>query len=214
MALRILSYILLPSETAVTIVAKLSSARTISATFFVTSVPVMPIPIPMSALFIDGASLTPSPVMAVNKEATKPKIAATLILRKAKSRLRSLMRYQQLTPNTKHAPTIQPESTVWKNLFIATGESATAQKSNISLRTVSGLNDMPAGYCIQPLAIKIQSAEREAPIIVNHVEAKWKRLLTFSQPKNMTAMKVDSMKKATIPSMASGAPKMSPTNHE
>ena len=65
MALRILSYILLPSETAVTIVAKLSSARTISATFFVTSVPVMPMPIPMSALFIDGASLTPSPVMAV-----------------------------------------------------------------------------------------------------------------------------------------------------
>ena len=36
-----------------------------SATFFVTSVPVMPMPIPISALFIDGASLTPSPVMAV-----------------------------------------------------------------------------------------------------------------------------------------------------
>ena len=54
-----------PSSTADTIVAKLSSASTMSATFFVTSVPVMPMPTPMSALFIEGASLTPSPVIAV-----------------------------------------------------------------------------------------------------------------------------------------------------
>ena len=46
-------------------VAKLSSASTMSATFFVTSVPVMPMPTPMSALLMEGASLTPSPVMAV-----------------------------------------------------------------------------------------------------------------------------------------------------
>ena len=45
-------------------VAKLSSASTMSATFLVTSVPVMPIPTPMSARLMDGASLTPSPVMA------------------------------------------------------------------------------------------------------------------------------------------------------
>ena len=53
-----------PSSTAPTIVAKLSSVRTMSATFFVTSVPVMPMPTPMSALLMDGASLTPSPVIA------------------------------------------------------------------------------------------------------------------------------------------------------
>ena len=46
-------------------VAKLSSARIISDTFFVTSVPVIPMPIPMSAVLIDGASFTPSPVIAV-----------------------------------------------------------------------------------------------------------------------------------------------------
>ena len=51
-----------------------------------------------------------------------------------------------------------------------------------------------------------------APKPVSHVEAKWKPRLTFCQPKNITAMNVASMKKATIPSMASGAPKMSPTN--
>ena len=46
-------------------VAKLSSASTMSATFLVTSVPVMPMPMPMSACLMEGASLTPSPVMAV-----------------------------------------------------------------------------------------------------------------------------------------------------
>ena len=46
-------------------VAKLSSLSTMSATFFVTSVPVMPMPTPISADLMEGASLTPSPVMAV-----------------------------------------------------------------------------------------------------------------------------------------------------
>ncbi len=46
-------------------VAKLSSASTMSATFLVTSVPVMPMPTPMSAALMEGASLTPSPVMAM-----------------------------------------------------------------------------------------------------------------------------------------------------
>ena len=54
-----------PSAAADTMVAKLSSARIISATFLVTSVPVMPIPTPISAFLIEGASLTPSPVIAV-----------------------------------------------------------------------------------------------------------------------------------------------------
>jgi len=53
-----------PSRTASTIVAKLSSARIILAASFVTSVPVTPIAMPMSADFSAGASLTPSPVIA------------------------------------------------------------------------------------------------------------------------------------------------------
>ena len=53
-----------------------------------------------------------------------------------------------------------------------------------------------------------------APSPVSQVEAKWKPGDTFFQPKYMTATKVDSMKKATMPSMANGAPKMSPTNQE
>ena len=53
-----------PSSTAATIEAKLSSASTMSAASFETSVPVIPIATPMSAFFRAGASLTPSPVMA------------------------------------------------------------------------------------------------------------------------------------------------------
>ena len=53
-----------PSRTAATMVEKLSSARIILADSFVTSVPVMPMATPMSAVLTAGASLTPSPVMA------------------------------------------------------------------------------------------------------------------------------------------------------
>ena len=45
-------------------------------------------------------------------------------------------------------------------------------------------------------------------------DVRWKRLETFSQPKNITATNVASRKKAKITSMASGAPKMSPTKWE
>ena len=53
-----------PSSTAATIDAKLSSVSVISAASLVTSVPVMPIAMPMSAFLSAGASLTPSPVIA------------------------------------------------------------------------------------------------------------------------------------------------------
>ena len=43
--------------------AKLSSVRIIAAASLETSVPVMPIAMPMSACWSAGASLTPSPVM-------------------------------------------------------------------------------------------------------------------------------------------------------
>jgi len=76
------------------------------------------------------------------------------------------------------------------------------------------LNEHPTGYCIQLLATRIHSAERLAPMAVSHVAERWKPRLTLSQPKNITATKVDSRKKAMIPSMASGAPKMSPTKLE
>ena len=49
---------------------------------------------------------------------------------------------------------------------------------------------------------------------VSHVAVRWKPFETLFHPKNMMAMKVLSMKKAMMPSTASGAPKMSPTKCE
>ena len=51
-----------------------------------------------------------------------------------------------------------------------------------------------------------------APMAVSQVAAKWNLGETRFHPKNITAMKVDSIKNAKMPSTASGAPKMSPTN--
>ena len=120
---------------------------------------------------------------------------------------------KQLTPITNTPARAQPLNTAWKNLLMAIPEKS-AQKSSITLRICAGSNSMPTGYCIQALAIRIQSDESDAPMAVSHVEARWKRGLTLFHPKNITATKVASMKKARIPSMASGAPKMSPTNQE
>ena len=63
-AFLILLYIILPSSTALTIVAKLSSVIIMSDAPFATSVPFLPIAQPISAAFSAGASFTPSPVMA------------------------------------------------------------------------------------------------------------------------------------------------------
>lgn len=62
-----LSKILRPSSMPVMIDAKLSSRSIISADCLETSVPDIPIAMPMSALFKAGASFTPSPVTATEK---------------------------------------------------------------------------------------------------------------------------------------------------
>lgn len=54
----------LPSSTPVTMEAKLSSSKIMSAAFLAASDPAMPIAIPISAFFRAGESLTPSPVTA------------------------------------------------------------------------------------------------------------------------------------------------------
>ena len=60
-----LRYTFRPLATALMMVAKLSSVRIMAAASLETSVPVIPMATPMSAFLRAGASLTPSPVMAV-----------------------------------------------------------------------------------------------------------------------------------------------------
>ena len=123
-------------------------------------------------------------------------------------------RYQALTPRTKRDAITYPLLTVCRNLLTAFGLRNTSQKFCISFLAVSGLKCIPTGCCIQPFATRIQRAERLEPIATSQVESRCIFLLTLSQPKNITAKKVDSIKKAISPSMASGAPKMSPTIQE
>src|SRR4030065_63371 len=59
-----LSYIILPSFIAFTIVPTLSTVKIMSLDSLLTSVPTIPIATPMSAFLSDGASLIPSPVIA------------------------------------------------------------------------------------------------------------------------------------------------------
>ena len=61
---RIFSNTARPSSIAFTMLAKLSSSSTMSAASLATSVPAMPMAMPICAAFSAGASLTPSPVTA------------------------------------------------------------------------------------------------------------------------------------------------------
>ena len=154
------------------------------------------------------------PVNAAPRVAMSPTMTAILMLSLARRISRFFIRYQHDTATTKTAPIIHAEMTVWQNLPTAKGDRATSRNETISLRMVSGLNSHPTGCCIQALATRIHQAEMVAPSPVSQVDARWNPGETFFHPKYMTATKVDSIKNATIPSMASGAPKMSPTNHE
>ena len=79
------------------------------------------------------------------------------------------------------------------------------------MRMVCGLKAAPTGCCIQPLAMRIHSAERFEPMATAQVVSRCWRGVSLSQPKKNSPTKVASRKKAISPSMASGAPKMSPT---
>ena len=100
---------------------------------------------------------------------------------------------------------------VCMNLACAQGLETISQKFVISMRIVSKLNSAPVGYIIQALATRIHRADRFVPRAMRKVTARWPPLERRFQPKKNRPMKVDSMKKAIRPSIASGAPKMSPT---
>ncbi len=132
----------------------------------------------------------------------------------AKSIWRLFNKNQALIATTNNAPITYAWLTVCKNLCTAVDDKATSKKFVISFLTVSGLNLIPTGFCIHALAISIQRADKFEPTATNHDDIIWNFLLTLSHPKNITAINVDSRKKARIASIANGAPKMSPINQE
>ena len=67
------------------------------------------------------------------------------------------------------------------------------------MRIVSKLNSTPTGYCIQPLAIRIHSAERLVPIATSQVTTRCLTGVSRSQPKKNRPTNVDSRKNAIRP---------------
>jgi hypothetical protein len=60
----------------------------------------------------------------------------------------------------------------------------------------------------------MNAADRTVPRATSQMHSRCTRRDSLSQPNSHRPRKVDSRKKAASPSMASGAPKMSPTSRE
>ncbi len=67
---------------------------------------------------------------------------------------------------------------MWTNLTWATGLSTSSEKLTISIRMVSKLKSDAIGFCIQPLATRIHSAERLEPSATSQVTA---HVLNFTE---------------------------------
>ena len=131
------------------------------------------------------------------------------------SELRRLSTYQAEIPITKNAPTTQQAATVWKKRGKVDGLNVALKKStswtfwtpfaSVTIRK-------PSGVCIHELATRIQNADSVVPTKTSRPPIQRTVELTRWRPNRTTPTKADSRKKANMPSAASGAPKMSPTN--
>ena len=83
-----------------------------------------------------------------------------------------------------------------------------------SARPRAALIRNPTGCCIHEFAARMKYADSQVPTAVAQIVSRCRRGDSRSHPKIHKPMKVDSRKNASRPSIASGAPKMSPTNRE
>lgn len=158
-----------------------------------------------------------SPVRMTSAEEIRTTQEPSLVAKRyapvsALSRLRITCHRPTVTisdPATRNAP-----ARVCGKVTRATLLVSTATKSVSSARPLSGLIRNPTGFCMNELAARMKYADRLVPIAAAQIAARCRRLGSRSQPKIHRPMNVDSRKNATRASMASGAPKMSPTKRE
>ncbi len=112
-------------------------------------------------------------------------------------------------PSRKAPATETEPSRVWVNAATAVLLPSTAQMSTMTGRP--SISSTPTGCCIHELATMMKNAESHEPITASQIVARCTRLGRRPQPKIHRPRKVDSTKKASSPSIASGAPKTSPT---
>ena len=95
-----------------------------------------------------------------------------------------------------------------------TGLVSTAPKSVSSARPEASLNRYPTGCCMNEFAERMKYADRTVPMWTIHIVAACSFSGRRPHPKIHRPRNTDSRKNASSASMASGAPKMSPTNRE
>ena len=123
-------------------------------------------------------------------------------------------RCQAATPSTRKAPVISAASSVCATAHQAHSFPNTFVMLSITGRPVAGLILYPVGCCIHEFAMRMNVEDSQVPSTTSQIVARCTRGLRRSRPKIHRPMKVDSRKKAARPSIASGAPKTSPTVFE
>ena len=139
--------------------AKLSSVRIISAASLVTSVPVIPIATPMSALVSAGASFTPSPVMATmfpcplrmltRRTLSSGATRATTPMSSTSARSWSSGRAANSAPVSARPsmpswPAIAAAVVAWSPVIMRTRMPASLQRAMASFASLRGGSTMPA----------------------------------------------------------------------
>ena len=157
-----------------------------------------------------------SPVTATRRPDTRSMIAPALAADRngaaaSGSDLSLIMRYMPIP--ARKAPVVRNAAgMVCRNVITAVLLVRRAMKSVSSARPLTGLTTYPTGCCIQELAARMKYADRTVPVAAIQIVDRWTRFERRPHPKIHRPRNVDSRKKASRPSMASGAPKMSPTN--
>ena len=91
---------------------------------------------------------------------------------------------------------------------------STAHRLVSSARPRSGLIWKPTGCCIHEFAARMKNAERLVEMATSQMQIRCGSFGSRSHPKIHRPMNVASRKNAIIASIASGAPKTSPTKRE
>ena len=112
-------------------------------------------------------------------------------------------------PAVRNAP-----ATAWENAAIAVLLVNSSTMLVNSARPVSGLKRAPTGCCMNEFAAMMKNADRLTAIATIQMQARCTRRGSRVHPNIHKPMNVDSKKNAARPSIASGAPKTSPTNRE
>ena len=123
-------------------------------------------------------------------------------------------RCQALIPITSAAAVTKAAVSTCGNVTRVVRLFSTSHRLVSSARPRSGLIRNPTGCCIHEFAARMKNAERLVAMPTAQIVTRWASFGSRSHPKIHRPTNVASRKNAMSPSIASGAPKTSPTKRE